>query len=327
MTENERRNLFTYATKELSQDAFLMWLFNNYDDGEVAPAAYALLREFCGLAEDEKITELNTKAQEHKIDISVYFETDKGKKYALFIEDKTDSAEHDQLKKYNESIDPLAEKGYKVCKVYYKPGYLYPDEIERVKASGWGKPYRAGEIYELLKQYETSENLIVRQYIVHIRSRRDALSLTERPTRSKSQEDILQWFAFFDGAVIPKLKESFGQEKGVFTVWKGRYPYAMLQVYHNGREHVPYLEIRSRDCTGGEFRALLLCFHVEDEPKKQELIKRAAGQGFFSQKGMRKEDPKQIGWRVETGVETSEEFLAAVKRSVQAYFDLMKDWD
>ena len=31
VTESEK-NLFTYATKELSQDAFLLWLFNNYDD-------------------------------------------------------------------------------------------------------------------------------------------------------------------------------------------------------------------------------------------------------------------------------------------------------
>ena len=122
MTENERRNLFTYATKELSQDAFLLWLFNNYDDEEVVPAVYALLREFCGLEKDEKILSLETKAQWNKIDVSVWFETNKGKKYALFIEDKVDSGEHNQLEEYNKHTLTSKEEGHEVSRIYYKPG-------------------------------------------------------------------------------------------------------------------------------------------------------------------------------------------------------------
>ena len=36
------KNLFDYATKELSQDAFLRWLFENYD-------CELLFREYIGL--------------------------------------------------------------------------------------------------------------------------------------------------------------------------------------------------------------------------------------------------------------------------------------
>ncbi|SDA24790.1 hypothetical protein SAMN02910447_02632 [Ruminococcus sp. YE71] len=63
------KNLFDYATKELSQDAFLRWLFENYDcdDKNVCLAAYSLLREFSKLDMDyaagRKVTELETFAQ------------------------------------------------------------------------------------------------------------------------------------------------------------------------------------------------------------------------------------------------------------------------
>ena len=43
------KNLFNYATKELSQDAFLMWLFENYDDSELGEIANALLGNFRAL--------------------------------------------------------------------------------------------------------------------------------------------------------------------------------------------------------------------------------------------------------------------------------------
>lgn len=327
INENERRNLFTYATKELSQDAFLMWLFNNYDDEEVAPVAYALLREFCGLTPDEKITKLCTQPQWHKIDISVWFKTDRGKEYALFIEDKTDSAEHNQLVRYNESIKQLEGKGYEIHKVYYKPGYLYPKERERVVAAKWEGPYSAKEIYELLRNYETSGNPIVRQYIEHIKSREVALSMTERPTKSSAKEDFLQWFAFFDNVVIPKLEEWFGEEKGSFGSWKGQYPYVTLSVHYHGMEHIPYLEIRSKDCLNGYFISKVLCHGVSDEPRKQALIKRIDSQGFFSQKNVRKNDPQQVGWKAEGNIDTAAAFVEAAKRSVEAYLDLMNDWN
>ncbi len=327
MTENERRNLFTYATKKLSQDALLLWLFNNYDDEDVAPAAYALLREFCGLAPDEKVLSLETKAQWHDIDVSVWFETDQGRKHALFIEDKVDSGEHNQLLKYNKYIKLSEEEGYKVSKIYYKPGYLYPDEIERVKNAGW-KHFKFDEICNLLKPFVSSSDPIVRMYIEHILAREEALSTTEKPKRSENAVDLLAWLSFYGNAVIPSLEQEFGQRNAKFDTWRaGRYLYVCLSARHEDDDCIPYLEIRSRDCVGGKFKALLLCYDVKDELRKQRLIQRVAEQHFFSQKGMRKDNPKQIGWRVESGVETTEEFLAAVKRSVREFLDLMKDWD
>ena len=90
-------NLFDYATKELSQDAFLRWLFQNYDDPVVGEVSNCLLGEFCHFQDGEKVGSLHTEAQKNKIDISVCITTTLGRKIALFIEDKTFSNEHHQF--------------------------------------------------------------------------------------------------------------------------------------------------------------------------------------------------------------------------------------
>lgn len=173
MHGNHKRNLFTYAAEGSAQGAFLSWLFYNFDDEEIGPAAYALLRKFCGLEKDEKIVHLYTRPQWRKFDITVWFITESGKEYALLIEDKTDCSGRNRPKKHSRHIDALEEKGLHVRKVCYDLGYVSPDAAERVKKSGRGEPFCADEIYEILKEFETSENLIVRQYVEHVRWRRD----------------------------------------------------------------------------------------------------------------------------------------------------------
>ncbi|MBP5313539.1 MAG: hypothetical protein J6Y65_01260, partial [Eggerthellaceae bacterium] len=61
----ETKNIFDYAKKELSQDAFLMWLFENYDCDEecIRDAAFMLLREFGIKADKDRIKTIKTDAQ------------------------------------------------------------------------------------------------------------------------------------------------------------------------------------------------------------------------------------------------------------------------
>lgn len=47
------KNLFEFATKELSQDAFLRWLIENYNDPNVGKCSKELLNKFFELAELE----------------------------------------------------------------------------------------------------------------------------------------------------------------------------------------------------------------------------------------------------------------------------------
>ena len=337
MTESERRNLFTYATKELSQDAFLMWLFNNYDDEDVGPVVYALLREFCGL-KGEKICSLETKAQWHNIDISVWFETNDGKKHALFIEDKTDSGEHNQLTEYNKHIAPLKDEGFIVCKVYYKPGYVYEDERERVKTSEWGEPYDEDKIYALFQPFANSPNPIVRMYIEHIFARKKALSVTDKPQKNQNAVDFLEWLTFFSKIVIKGLEKEFDKNVVQLGTWRaGQYPYICLVARYKGKENVPYLEIQSRDCTDANFKARILCYGMDIAfiPQQKELIERIKASELFECKNLhyRKKGkdiiPKQIGYTKEGALraDTTEEFIEAVKKSVEEYLKLMEDWD
>ena len=63
------KNIFDYANKELSQDAFLRWLFESYSDNDLHPVVGALLRNFCNLEDDEQINKIETWSQWVKIDL------------------------------------------------------------------------------------------------------------------------------------------------------------------------------------------------------------------------------------------------------------------
>ena len=68
------KNLFDYATKELSQDAFLRWLFENYncENDSVKKACRKLFDSFTdNKFKNKTITELTTVAQWKNIDISI----------------------------------------------------------------------------------------------------------------------------------------------------------------------------------------------------------------------------------------------------------------
>lgn len=43
---NNTKNLFDFATKELSQDAFLRWFFENYENPELGPIVVAFINYF-----------------------------------------------------------------------------------------------------------------------------------------------------------------------------------------------------------------------------------------------------------------------------------------
>lgn len=111
------KNLFDFATRELSQDAFLRWLFENYDDPELRDAAGDLLQEFCGIDLDE-VKDITSKAQWCNIDVVVRITLQDNTTAELFIEDKTYSQEHEQLQRYDSHIDQWC-KSDRIYKIFY----------------------------------------------------------------------------------------------------------------------------------------------------------------------------------------------------------------
>jgi len=332
------KNLFDYATKELSQDAFLRWLFENYDDAEVGKAARKLLTLFCELSKDETITELHTTAQWHKVDISVWITTSK-RKIALFIEDKTFSNEHNQLSVYNQYIDRITDYTH-IYKVFYKTMRMESWERNRIREVNatsnilWGD-CDIKDIWFQFEEFANSSNMILAQYVEHVINIYSLLWNTDRPLHNNNQIDLLKWQSYFENMAWPFLNGIFGDEIICWTQQGGQYSYVSLCIKANGySKQIPYLEIRSRDCVNNKFDAKFLCYGMpnEDVSQQQSLIERIRQDGSFKCKHLRYRNrgqdifPKQIGSTKSLIVASDDEFLELIKKHVETYLTLMKEW-
>ena len=169
------KNLFDFATSELSQDAFLCWLFENYncENAVVKKASLELLRKMTGfenLQIDPK-SELKTERQVEHTDVIVIFYL-KGEKHILLIEDKTCSGvRHYQIHKYPERI--ASKYGVPKERIHcaiYKTDLKDQDEIEETKKEKdytWNMLY-LHDIDCFFSNYNDSNCLIFDQYREHI---------------------------------------------------------------------------------------------------------------------------------------------------------------
>lgn len=118
-------NIFNYATSELSQDAFILWLLD-WANPQYAGCDEALCetaQNFVQLLLDKtdlEISSVDCKKQEHYIDAFAVINNH----YALIVEDKTNTSEHDnQINRYLEWVKK--QKKYSNLElhcVYYKTG-------------------------------------------------------------------------------------------------------------------------------------------------------------------------------------------------------------
>ena len=118
-------NLFKFATSELSQDAFILWLLEwaNPNCATEDKALHETAQEFVRLLLNNKdltIKSVNTTRQKNHIDVFAIV----NEKYAIIIEDKTDTSEHNnQLERYEKWV--IEQKEYSALEthiVYYKRG-------------------------------------------------------------------------------------------------------------------------------------------------------------------------------------------------------------
>ena len=193
--DNSMKNLFDYATKELSQDAFLRWLFESYEYPELTGAAGDLLKEFCGI-DIKDVKKIVTTAQWCNIDISVWITLKDDSKAALFIEDKTYSEEHRQLDNYDDHIR-WCEKEYKrIYKIFYKTDIVRQEENKRIAqtrdANKW-RVYSINKILSLFEKYTDSANLILQQYAKHVVNIYHATQNTLMPEKDGTHIDYLKW--------------------------------------------------------------------------------------------------------------------------------------
>lgn len=170
-------NLFKFATSELSQDAFILWLLEwaNPECVTEDKALHETAQEFVRLLLENKDLEIHSvdcKKQEHHIDVFAIV----NEEYALIIEDKTNTSEHsNQLKRYSEWVKGKEQYSeLDLHCIYYKTGNESYAKLKRLEEN-YSKEYpeenfsiiTRENVLSVLKQ-STTTNAIFCDYVEHL---------------------------------------------------------------------------------------------------------------------------------------------------------------
>lgn len=174
-----KNNIFTFATKELSQDAVICWCVNWFNVAAKGSPLYEMAVDILKLfvnpneaSEIENEDKIIIHQQVCKADVIIYLP----KAHILIIvEDKVYSSEHgDQIKKYVEAISDLTddEKNAlelngmdknKIETVYFKTGFFYDNDV-LVQANHKvdGKAF-----LKIIEKYQ-DEHVLLEMYYAHL---------------------------------------------------------------------------------------------------------------------------------------------------------------
>ena len=331
-------NLFRFATRELSQDAFLRWFFESANEDETfKPIVADFIRYFTKNQKNERpvidletkdIIKIKTYAQINKIDVSVDIFSKKfnGHK-TIVIEDKTESNVHNnQLEVYNNSIKnwryEAGSSDDNVYKVFYKTSTIGEDERKRVKDSKWTW-FDLQQIHSFFIKYKNkTDSHVLNDYIDH---------LTELITQSEndklpSEHNILEWKAFFERTLKPALENDASDIKVSETF----YGYAYLNVRPKGADprKTPYFEIRSRDCLNNSLIGRILLYGVdqitsEEKTRVRTKINNSTSQ-FHSENNKKQIASTSKRKQENIKYNDQDDFIRIVKELVDDYLSVIK---
>ena len=206
-------NIFSYATSELSQDAFLCWLFSygdlksKEDYPELHNCAMDLLCKLCPDSQ-QPIYVKSIHRQEDHIDVLIEAEGINNRALFIIIEDKSGTTEHDeQLERYKKIvIEKYQDQNPEVIGAYYKSGLQ--GRQDGIIAAGYRAVFRP-QILEILNKHpECMKNDIFGSYY---RNLYDAQNEAQKYKEYRYDEwEWCQIEAFFDDILH---SERFGEEK------------------------------------------------------------------------------------------------------------------
>lgn len=190
----KKPNLFNFATSELSQDAFLCYLFNyakeeyreNIKEYKFANFILKEILKKCDL-ENLDIKSLDIKKQFYGIDILLII----NEKNFIIIEDKTNTNERNkQLEGYRDKITQLfSKKGIESLKtVYYKTGDESLNNI-KIKKKNIDYVLMREEILKLMGNYD-GDNIIINDYIDNLKNLQNS---RENFKNKDLRNEILNW--------------------------------------------------------------------------------------------------------------------------------------
>lgn len=128
LMESKAPNIFTFATSELSQDAFIGWLASwaqksnhNHDEGLNETAVYFLNKMFDArnIQKPESYKKVEVVKQNKNIDVLIIINDE----YAIIVEDKVNTSNHsNQLKRYFDEVKNKNFKPQNIIPIYFKTG-------------------------------------------------------------------------------------------------------------------------------------------------------------------------------------------------------------
>jgi hypothetical protein len=256
----KRPNLFGFATKELSQDAFIAWLLQwaspecqNHD---------ALLNN-CARRFVTKLLSLQTKppqditivkAGRQWENIDVWAEINE--KHLLIIEDKTFTREHsNQLQTYRERATAwCAENSFQLVCVYLKTGSESAAILENIKQQGFAVFGRRAFL-DILNTSDVTNHIFI-DFKEHLQDLEDAeIQFLKKPIKEWGDPD---WKGFYQG--LESLRPVVNW--GYVPTPLGGFWNAVLN-WHELKDCCPYIQIEQG----------LLCFKVGDVTENQSEIR------------------------------------------------------
>ncbi|MDL2325122.1 PD-(D/E)XK nuclease family protein [Ruminococcaceae bacterium OttesenSCG-928-A16] len=296
----EKNNIFDFATSEFSQDAFIAWCLNwyHYPEHKLCALADDLLNYILeGVLNIEEIDSLEILRQKHNIDILVRIET-QGERYAILLEDKTNSFEHsNQIERYIEKL--VGTEGYQrknIIPVYFKTGFWFDCDFLvncDITIDAWS-------FCSILQRYEGLHSLVDyfiaflhskicawKESLIHLNNHDYAAALKDHigqyllmrgcfeewPTWTSSGSPELYW---------AELGTNFGSPWLQYTVWRQGYP----QEYAVGSEQMLFWRIDKYTVEGVSKWALSLKHYsvkAKDAAAVADAVRNRAYQHFRTQ--------------------------------------------
>lgn len=164
----EKQNLFSYATSELSQDAFVCWLLSwgmpeaSSLNSNLHSLSRKLLQAFFdkhGRKFPDRIEKLEIQKQYQNIDILILINDS----IAIPIEDKIHSREHsDQLSRYLQIVKDEGYSEENILPIYLQTGEQ--GDYKKVKEAGF-LPFLRADLLNILKAGADIEKDILSDYV------------------------------------------------------------------------------------------------------------------------------------------------------------------
>lgn len=201
-------NLFTLATKELSQDAFIAWLLQWADphckayNESLHSVALVFLKQLISLQGTAPVEVISVKAGRQWENIDIWAEVNDS--HLIVIEDKVGSGEHsDQLSRYRATGENWCrERGCQLVCIYIKTQSDSALNLERIEKQGFAVLSRRSFL-ELLEAHEVESDIYS--------DFRDRLKQLEHSESQFSQKKIADW----DGSDWKGFYQALEQKRNV----------------------------------------------------------------------------------------------------------------